>query len=68
MHVVVESEGMLPGGRASVEARSVAEAAQAIGLAPRTGLVILVNGRLADWYTPLAEGDVVEFMPALGGG
>jgi molybdopterin converting factor small subunit len=30
--------------------------------------VILVNGRLAEWHTALAEGDVVEFMPALGGG
>jgi molybdopterin converting factor small subunit len=68
MPVTVQAEDLLPSERVVLEASSVAEAAEAAGLARRTGLVILVNGRLAEWQTPLADGDTVEFMPALGGG
>ena len=32
------------------------------------GLVILVNGRLANWRTELHDGDVVRFVAAPGGG
>jgi molybdopterin converting factor small subunit len=68
MTITVLAEDMLPAGQVQLEAQTVGEAAQAAGLARRTGLVILVNGRLADWQTRLADGDVVEFVPALGGG
>ena len=59
------------GGRGheiDLEAATVAEAAERADIARRTGLVILVNGRIGDWQMALADGDVVEFLPALGGG
>jgi molybdopterin converting factor small subunit len=68
MTVTIHAEELLPASEVRLKAETVAEAAERAGLQPRTGLVILVNGRLAEWMTPLAEGDVVEFMPALGGG
>ncbi|MCU0507869.1 MAG: MoaD/ThiS family protein [Anaerolineae bacterium] len=68
MTVTIHAEEMLPARELRLEAATVAEAAARAGLEPRTGLVIMVNGRLAEWMTPLSEGDVVEFLPALGGG
>jgi molybdopterin converting factor small subunit len=68
MSVRIIAEDMLPSHEAQLEAGTVGEAAEAVGLARRTGLVILVNGRLADWKTALVDGDTVEFIPALGGG
>jgi molybdopterin converting factor small subunit len=68
LSVIVLAEDLLPVGETRVEATTVAEAAEAAGLTRRTGLVILVNGRLAEWRTQLVDGDVIEFMPALGGG
>ena len=68
MTVTIQAEELLAAGEMRLKAATVAEAAEQAGLQTRTGLVILVNGRLAEWMTPLADGDVVEFMPALGGG
>jgi molybdopterin converting factor small subunit len=71
MAIKVIAEDLLPPGTAAeltLAANTVAEAAEGAGLTRRTGLVILVNGRLADWTMALADGDVVEFLPALGGG
>jgi molybdopterin synthase sulfur carrier subunit len=34
----------------------------------QTQLRIAVNGRFADWQTPLHEGDVVAFIPPVSGG
>lgn len=68
MSVRIIAEDMLPSHEAQLEAGTVGEAAEMVGLQHRTGLVILVNGRLADWKTALVDGDTVEFIPALGGG
>ena len=68
MTVTVLGEDLLTAQETRLEAATVAQAAERAGLKRVTGLVILVNGRLAGWQTPLADGDVVEFMPALGGG
>ena len=68
MAVKVIAEDMISSGEARLDATTVAEAAEAAGLGRRTGLVILVNGRLAEWQTALSDGDTVEFLPALGGG
>lgn len=68
MTITILAEELLPGGEVRLKAATVAEAAERAGLQARTGLVIMVNGRLAEWMTPLAEDDVVEFLPALGGG
>lgn len=66
--VTVLAEDLLAERETRLEAATVGQAAEVAGLTRRGGLVILVNGRLAEWQTPLADGDVVEFMPALGGG
>lgn len=34
----------------------------------RAAVMILVNGRLAGWETTLQDGDLVELLPAVGGG
>jgi molybdopterin converting factor small subunit len=47
---------------------TVGEAASQLPLTRSTGLVILVNGKLAQWDTALQDGDLVEIIPALGGG
>ena len=31
-------------------------------------LILLVNGRMAHWQTPLTDGDVLKLVPAIGGG
>ena len=31
-------------------------------------LILLVNGRMAHWQTPLSDGDVLKLVPAIGGG
>ncbi len=72
MRVVIHAEDLVAGGAASVlevdDPCTVGEAAQRLPLTRSTGLMILVNGRLAQWDTGLCEGDVVELIPALGGG
>lgn len=47
---------------------TVGDAARLLALNHSTGLMILVNGKLAQWDTVLSDGDVVELIPALGGG
>lgn len=54
---------------AAVEgARTVAEAVGMLRLSLRMVVIILVNGRLAGWETMLQDGDVIELLPAVGGG
>lgn len=47
---------------------TVGDAATRLPLVRSTGLMILVNGKLAQWDTVLHDGDVVQLIPALGGG
>ncbi len=47
---------------------TVGEVAQQLPLKRASGLMILVNGKLARWDTALQDGDVVELIPVLGGG
>lgn len=72
MAVIVEAEDLLPAGHAERVtldgASSVAEAMAQLPLKRSTGIVILVNGKLGQLDTPLSDGDVVQLIPALGGG
>lgn len=72
MRVEIHAEGLLPGraSRALVldDACTVGEAASRLPLRRFTGLMILVNGKLARWDTVLHDGDEIELIPALGGG
>jgi hypothetical protein len=48
---------------------SLGELAALLGVPPAEVAVISVNHRLAHWgNAPVADGDVVEFYPPLGGG
>ncbi len=49
-------------------ARTVGEAVARLDLPEDIGLVILVNGKLAHWDTPLADGDEVHLVPVISGG
>jgi molybdopterin converting factor small subunit len=72
MSVIVEAEDLLPAGHSeqvTLEGvSSVAEAITRLPLKRSTGIVILVNGKLGQYDTPLGDGDVVQLIPALGGG
>jgi molybdopterin converting factor small subunit len=72
VRVTLHAEDLLPGEATAVLAFdgpcTVGEAAQRLPLSRSTGLIILVNGKLAQWETALHDGDVVELIPALGGG
>lgn len=72
MQVTVQAEGLVSGEAAAVlelnGASTVGDAARRLVLIRSTGLMILVNGKLAGWDTVLHDGDLVELIPALGGG
>ena len=72
MRVTIEAEELLPGQPSPVlildSPSTVGEAVTLLPLTRSTGLMILVNGKLAQWETALQDGDVVELIPALGGG
>lgn len=72
MSITVQAHELTPTiGDASLTvdgARTVAEAVGMLRLPLRTAVIILVNGRLASWETPLRDGDLVELLPALSGG
>lgn len=72
MPVTVHAHDLPPNAGATTcavdGARTVAEAVGLARLSLRTGVIILVNGRLASWETTLQDGDVIELLPAVGGG
>ena len=49
-------------------AHTVGEAMVQLSLPEDIGLVMLVNGRTADWNTTLADGDDLQLIPAISGG
>ncbi len=72
MQITVHAEDLLPRGASPVLTLdgpcTLGEAVKALPLARSTGLMLLVNGKLAQWATVLQDGDEVELIPALGGG
>lgn len=72
MTIIVEFGGSHPASasqRVALEnVQTVGEALERLGVHHHTGLIILVNGRLADWYTPLHESDTIQVIPAFAGG
>lgn len=51
-----------------VEASNVGEALSQLDLPEDGELILLVNGRMAHWQTPLNDGDVLKLVPAISGG
>ena len=51
------------------EGATLRTAVEALGISLREDAILLVvNGRIADVETPLAEGDEVRLIPAMSGG
>jgi molybdopterin converting factor small subunit len=51
------------------EGATLRTAVDALGISLRDDAILLVvNGRIADVETPLAEGDEVRLIPAMSGG
>ena len=50
------------------DVRTVGEAVERLSLPESKGLVMLVNERLANWNTPLADGDTLQLIPTIAGG
>jgi molybdopterin converting factor small subunit len=72
MIVSIQGTGSLrariPSGTTLEDVHTVGEAILRVGLPQTDGLAILVNGRLADWNTALADNDSIQLIPALAGG
>ena len=51
-----------------LEASTVGEAVTQLDLVDTGELILLVNGRMAHWQTPLSDGDMLKLVPAIGGG
>jgi len=72
MSITVEASGLLaeqlPAGLTVEGVQTVAELIERLGLVWRAGMIILVNGRLANWKTELKAGDAVHLIPAIAGG
>jgi molybdopterin converting factor small subunit len=70
--VTIRAEGLLIGEVSTVMTLvspcTVGEAVEGLPMSRSTGLMILVNGKLAGWGTQLQDGDKVELVPVLGGG
>ena len=72
MKVRVEAGGSL---QSHVPSQTILEQVDTVGDAitrlqlPRdVALIIMVNGRIAHWTTPLHDGDVMQLLPTIGGG
>ena len=72
MTVTVRAHGSLrdriPTGTKLEDVCTVGEAIQRLAVPSELGLAIMVNGRIANWNTPLAHGDLLQLVPALSGG
>ncbi len=58
----------IPDGMRLEDVRTVGDAITQLQLPVHTGLIMLVNGRLAAWTTELQDGDTLQLGPALAGG
>jgi sulfur carrier protein ThiS len=72
MTITIETHGMLcqliPPGTTVCDVQTVGEAIERLGLPRLPGLILMVNDRLAGWPTALRDGDVLQLLPAVGGG
>ena len=50
------------------DTHSVGDAIEQLSLPEEIGLVMLVNERIANWNTPLADGDTLQLIPTISGG
>ena len=72
MTVTVRAHGSLrdriPSGTKLEDVHTVGEAVERLVVSPDVGLAMMVNGHIANWNTPLADGDLLQLVPALSGG
>ena len=50
------------------DVQTVGDAVEQLSLPRKMGLVMLVNERIANWNTPLADGDILQLIPTIAGG
>ena len=50
------------------DTHTVGEAVEHLSLPEEIGLVMVVNERIANWNTPLADGDTLQLIPTIAGG
>jgi molybdopterin converting factor small subunit len=72
VRVTIHAEDLLSGEASPVLTLDVpctiGEAVKQLPLSRSTGLMIVLNGRIAQWDSQLQDGDEVELIPALSGG
>jgi molybdopterin converting factor small subunit len=72
MGVVVEGSGafaeFIPPGYVLENVKTVGDVVERLKLPSHSGMIVLVNHQLASWGTELKSGDIVNLIPAIGGG
>jgi molybdopterin converting factor small subunit len=68
VHPVGSLKRFVEPGTVLEDVRTVGEAVEQLSLPESKGLVMLVNERLANWNTPLADGDTLQLIPTIAGG
>lgn len=74
MRVTIKLFATFRDGRFKVESRELPEESQvgdvlqSLGIAPKEVAICLVNGRDANEYYTLGEGDTLSLFPPVGGG
>ncbi|MBX3000360.1 MAG: MoaD/ThiS family protein [Caldilineaceae bacterium] len=72
MSIIVKGAGTLKqhlsSGAAVEDVATVGQAIEQLALPPVGSMLMLVNGQMAHWQTPLEDGDTLELIPAICGG
>ncbi len=55
-------------GTVLADVHTVSEAVEQLSLPDDMGLVMMVNERVANWNTPLIDGDILQLIPTIAGG
>jgi molybdopterin converting factor small subunit len=72
MSITIKVAGMLkqhlPSGATVQDVSTVGQAIERLALPEVGSLLMLVNGQMVHWHTPLQDGDTLELIPAICGG
>lgn len=72
MSITIKAAGMLkshlPSGATVEDVSTVGQAIEQLALPDVGSLLMLVNGQMVHWHTPLQDGDTLELIPAICGG
>ncbi len=68
IHPVGSLKRFVAPGTVLEDVHTVGDAVEQLPLPKAMGLVMLVNERVANWNTPLADGDTLQLIPTIAGG